>query len=187
MTMSIASHPTTQQLIAELYKVEGKAEIVNGEIVLMSPTGDMPGHAASEIFVSLRLYAKQHGGIAYTDNIAFLVDLPHRNSFCPDAAYYTGPRAGMQFLPQAPDFAIEVRSEGDYGPSAELKMAKKRSDYFAAGTKVVWDVDLLSADAVIRVFRATEPTKPSLYKRGETAEAEPAVPGWSFAVNDLFQ
>jgi Uma2 family endonuclease len=185
--MSIVSHPTTEQLIAELYKVEGKAEIVDGEIVLMSPTGGMPGYAALEIVVSLRTYTKQHGGCAYGDNVGFLVDIPGRNSFCPDGAYYSGPRAGMKFLPQAPDFALEVRSEGDYGPSEELKMAKKRSDYFAAGTKVVWDVDLLSADAVIRVFRATEPTNPSLYKRGETAEAEPAVPGWSFAVDDLFQ
>jgi Uma2 family endonuclease len=184
--MSIASHPTTEQLIAELYKVEGKAEIVDGEIVLMSPTGDLPGFAASEIFVSLRLHARQHGGIAYTDNIAFLANLPHRKSFCPDVAYYTGPRAGMKFLPQAPDFAVEVRSEGDYGPSEELKMAKIRGDYFAAGTKVVWDVDLLS-DKVVRVYRASAPDQPTIYRRGETAEAEPAVPSWMFAVDEMFQ
>jgi Uma2 family endonuclease len=171
--------------IDDLYKVEGKAELVGGEIVHLSPTGDLPGAAALEIVVSLRLYAKQNGGLAYGDNIAFLVDLPHRKSFAPDCAYYTGPRAGMKFLPQAPDFAIEVRSEGDYGPSEELKMAKKRADYFAAGTKVVWDVDLLSED-VVRVYRANAFDQPTIYRRGEQAEAGPAVPGWSFAVNDLF-
>ncbi len=172
--------------IEDLYKVEGKAELVGGEIVHMSPTGGMPGFAALEIVVSLRLYAKQHGGCAYGDNVGFLVELPGRNSFCPDGAYYKGPRAGMKFLPQAPDFAVEVRSEGDYGSAEERKMAAKRADYFAAGTKVVWDVDLLGEDTV-RVYRASAPDQPTIYRRGETAEAEPAVPGWLFPVDDLFQ
>jgi hypothetical protein len=42
--------------------------------------------------------------------------------------------------------AVEVRSEGDYGPAAEREMAAKRRDYFAAGTQVVWDVDVLSTE-----------------------------------------
>ena len=58
-------------------------------------------------------------------NAAFLANLPSRKSFSPDAAYYTGPPAGMKFLPQPPDFAAEVRSEGDYGPAAERAIAKK--------------------------------------------------------------
>ena len=40
--------------IEDLYKVPGKAEIVDGEIVHMSPTGAAPSYAAAEIFVSLR-------------------------------------------------------------------------------------------------------------------------------------
>jgi len=183
--MSIASDPTTEQLIAELYKVEGKAEIVDGRIIMMSPTGDMPGSAGAAVFVRLREYAKQFGGRAYGDNVAFLVDLPNRKSFCPDAAYYTGPRTRMKFLSEAPIFAVEVRSERDYGPRAERAMSTKRADYFAAGTKVVWDVDLLSDD-VVRVYRADSPGQPTIYRRGEMAEAEPAVPGWKFPVDELF-
>ena len=64
-------------------------------------------------------------------------------------------------------------------------MAAKRADYFSAGTLVVWDVDLLS-DNVVRVYRSGKPDTPTLYQRGETAEAEPAAPGWAMAVNDLF-
>jgi Uma2 family endonuclease len=183
--MSIATDPTTEQLIADLYKVEGKAEIVDGRIVMMSPTGDMPGSAAFAIAGRLREYAKQFGGRAYGDNVAFLVTLPNRKSFSPDAAYYTGPRTRMKFLSEAPIFAVEVRSENDYGPRAEREVSKKRTDYFAAGSKVVWDVDLLSDD-VVRVYRADSPDKPAIYRRGETAEAEPAVPGWKFSVDELF-
>jgi len=184
--MSIAVDPTTNQLIDELYRVDGKAEIVGGRIVMMSPTGDLPGDAAGTIYVSLRQFAKQFGGRAYGDNVAFLVDLPNRKSFCPDASYYTGPRTGMKFLSESPAFAVEVRSENDYGPTAGREMAAKRADYFAAGTKVVWDVDLLSDD-VIRVYRADSPATPKIYRRGEKAEAEPAVPGWLFSVDDIFE
>jgi hypothetical protein len=46
-------------------------------------------------------------------------------------------------------------------------------------------VDLLSED-VVRVYRATDPTDPTAYRRGQIAEAEPAVPGWRMPVNDLF-
>lgn len=171
--------------IEDLYKIDGKAEIVNGEIVLMSPTGGEPNYAAGEIFVSLRAYAKRiKSGYAVSDNAAFTVNLPNRKSFSPDAALYIG-HMTMKFFEGAPVFAVEVRSEGDYGPKAERKMAEKRADYFAAGTQVVWDVELLSDD-VVRVFRANEPDKPTVYRRGQMAEAEPAVPGWTMPVDALF-
>jgi Uma2 family endonuclease len=92
----------------------------------------------------------------------------------------------MKFYEGAPVFAVEVRSEGDYGPAAESAIARKRADYFAAGTLVVWDVDLLG-DEVIRVYRASDPDNPTIYGRGQVAEAEPAVPGWTFPVDDLFE
>jgi len=44
----------TRATIADLYSAPGKAELVNGELVLMSSTGDKPGWAGDEIFASLR-------------------------------------------------------------------------------------------------------------------------------------
>jgi Uma2 family endonuclease len=90
-------------------------------------------------------------GEATTDGATFVVDLPHRQSFGPDAAFYFGPDPGMRFYEGAPAFAVEVRSKNDYGPKAERHMAAKRADYFAAGTLVVWDVDLLRDCAKIIV------------------------------------
>ncbi|HEX5323286.1 MAG TPA: Uma2 family endonuclease [Capsulimonadaceae bacterium] len=172
--------------IEDLYNAPGKAELIEGEILPMSPTGGGPSYAAGEIFASLREYARRTKiGRAVTDNAAFTVNLPKRKSFSPDAAYYVGPNPGMQFFEGAPVFAVEVRSEGDYGPRAEREMAAKRADYFAAGTLVVWDVDLLSDD-IVRVYRAADPVKPAVYHRSEIAEAEPAVPGWTMPVDDLF-
>jgi Uma2 family endonuclease len=176
----------TRATIADLYKVEGKAELVHGEIVHMPPTGDDPGYASGEIFVTLRDYVRRtRHGRAYGDGVGFHVHLPHRESFSPDAAYHVGSRTGMRFSEGAPIFAVEVRSEHDYGPAAEREMQAKRADYFACGTLVVWDVDLLSP-AVIKVYRASAPDNPTIYRREEIAEAEPAVPGWRMPVDDLF-
>jgi Uma2 family endonuclease len=91
----------------------------------------------------------------------------------------------MKFLSGAPILAVEVRSENDYGPSAEKAIAEKGANYFAAGTLVFWDVDLLSPD-VIKSYSHDRPDNPTIYRKGELATAEPAVPGWSFPVDDLF-
>lgn len=183
----MATQASRAELVEALRRVDGKAEIVDGEIVLMSPTGDLPSRAAAAIYRSLWDYERRTGsGRAYTDNVGFLVDLPGRKSFSPDACYFVGPPAGARFLQGAPIFAVEVRSEQDYGPAAEKTLATKRADYFAAGTRVVWDVDVLR-DGIVRVYRASAPEAETIYRRGARAEAEPALPGWSFSVDELFE
>ena len=175
-------------MVAELYRVpeHGKAEIVDGELVVMSPAGGLHGYAAGAVFASLFAHAKRAGrGVALPDNVGFLVRLPHRRSFSPDAAFWTGAPLTAQFLDGAPVFAVEVRSEDDYGRDAERALAAKRADYFAAGTQVVWDVDVLR-DGSVSVFRSDDPEAPTVYRRGDVAEGEPAVPGWSMPVAELF-
>ncbi len=179
--------PRTRATIDDLYRVlqNGKAELVNGEVVLMAPTGGIPGRSGGEIYVSLRDYERRTGrGYAFPDNVGFAVDLPHRGSFSPDAAFHSGPLTGGRFLGGAPVFAAEVRSENVYGGRAEQEMAEKRADYFAAGTMVVWDVDVLQ-ERVVRVYRADEPDRPTTYHSDDEAEAEPALPGWTMPVRDL--
>ena len=46
----------------------------------------------------------------------------------------------------------------------------------AHGVKpVVWDVDLLSED-MVKSYKASDPERPVLFRRGDIADAEPAVP-----------
>ena len=187
MPDDVAVETKTHATIEDLYKVEGKAELVNGEIVHMPPAGEDPSIAGGEIFAHLRDYARHiRRGRAFPDGAGFKVNLPHRESFSPDAAYHIGRPTVMRFAEGAPIFAVEVRSENDYGPAAERAMAKKRADYFACGTLVVWDVNLLSEE-VIKSYKASDPNHPVIFHRGDIADAEPAVPGWRMAVNDLFE
>ncbi len=174
--------------VDDLYSVEGPAELVGGRIV-HDMTGEQPGDVAFNIAVSLRAYARQTGrGKAHADGIGYVarVEASDRDSFCPDASYHTHPPAAnpMRFIEGAPDFAVEVRSENGYGEAAEEEQAAKRADYFAAGTLVVWDVDPVKE--VVTVYRAAEPNTPTTFRRGATADAEPAVPGWRMAVDEVF-
>jgi Uma2 family endonuclease len=115
--------------IKDLYHLpeDGKAEIVNGELISRAPTGFLPGRrAAGTFYLSLREYERSTKvGFAFPDNTGFKVELSHRESFSPDAAFYTGKPTGMKFPEGAPIFAAEVRSEGDYGPGAEQAIADK--------------------------------------------------------------
>lgn len=186
--MTAGSLTPVRATLADLSQVAGKAELIDGGIVPLMPTGHRPNVAAGRIFRRLADYVDATGrGVAYTDNMGFAVpELPSgRESFSPDASYYTGPLPPnpMRFVEGPPDFAAEVRSAGDYGPAAEAEQAAKRADYFAAGTRVVWDVD---PDAgVVRAYRADAPDRPVLFVRGQEAEAEPAVPGWRVPVDWL--
>jgi Uma2 family endonuclease len=175
--------------IDDLYRTPGKAELIRGRIVPLMPTGVRPSEVASNIYVSLRDHAKKtRSGKAFNDNLGYTVEeLPSgRESFSPDASYYGGPLPGntMRFIAGPPTFAVEVRSENDYGEAADEELAAKREDYFAAGTAVVWDVDPIQE--LIFVYRRNDPSEPTVYRRGQIAEAEPAVPGWRIAVDEVF-
>lgn len=172
---------------ADLAKVDGKAELIDGRMVAIMPAGYRPGIIAQRLLRRLAEHADLLGqGVAFGDNIGFAVPelSTGRESFSPDAAYYTGPPPAdaMRFVPNPPDFAVEVRSEGDYGPAPEADLAAKRVEYFEAGTLVVWDVD-----PVARVVRPYRPDAelPVLFGAGTEADAEPAVPGWRLSVDWL--
>jgi Uma2 family endonuclease len=185
----MASVPTTRATLDDLYREEGKAELIAGRIVRFMPCGDLPSDVGFNIAASLKAYArKKKKGVAKSDGIGYAVPelSSGRESFSPDASYYFGPRPAnrMRFIEGAPTFAVEVRSENDYGEAAEREMAAKRKDYFEAGTKVVWDVDPLAE--TVAMYRADAPTTPAIFKRGDVADAEPAVPGWRIKVDEIF-
>jgi len=185
----MATASPTRATLDDLYRADGKAELIGGRIVHYMASGHKPSRVAFRIARRLDDHAEATGqGVAYADNMGFAVPelASGRESFSPDASYYEGPLPAnpMRFVEGPPTFAVEVRSESDYGDAAERHMAAKRADYFAAGTPVVWDVD--PEAEVIHVYRSTTPDQPITYARGQVAEAEPAVPGWRLAVDAIF-
>lgn len=185
----MASVSTTRATLDDLYREEGKAELIGGRIVRYMASGHLPSRVAGIIFMNLRGWSKVNKPAeAYGDGIGYAVPelASGRESFSPDASCYRGPLPAdpMRFIEGPPTFAAEVRSENDYGDAGEAEMATKRTDYFAAGTQVVWDVDPRAE--TVAVYRASDPTHPVVYRRGDTAEAEPALPGWRMPVDEVF-
>jgi len=173
----------------DLMRTEGKAELIGGKVVRFMATGVRPNEVAGNIYVSLRGYAQRLGrGKVFTDNLGYIVpELPSgRESFSPGTSYYDGPLPHnlMRFVEGPPRFAAEVRSENDYSPAAEREMAAKRADYFAAGTQVVWDVDPVAE--TVDCYRADAPDTPVRFRKADTADAEPAVPGWRITGQEIF-
>ena len=176
----------TEATIEDLYNApdDGNYELVDGKLVKMSPTGDDPNFTSGEIFASLREFVRETGkGRARSDGVAYVVDLPNRKSFSPDASFSYS-RGGMRFVNGAPLLAVEVRSEHDHGPAANRAYERKRADYFAAGTEVVWDVNPVTQ--TVTSYRRSMPDDPIVFRPGDMARAESVLPGWEIAVDDLF-
>ncbi len=88
----------TAATVDDLYRAPDdgyKYELVNGELVKMPPTGDEPNYASGRIYRFLDDYAQQHGGRARTEGAGYLVNLPNRRSFSPNASYGDCPRHAL--------------------------------------------------------------------------------------------
>jgi Uma2 family endonuclease len=185
----MASVQTPPATLDDLARVTDKAELIDGRIEFLMPTGRKPGRVAGRIYRSLDDHATQSGrGEAYPDNVGFAVPrlISGRESFAPDASYHLGPFPAdpMRFVGGPPILAVEVRSEIDYTPSAEARLADKREDYFEAGTSIVWDVDPIAE--CIHIYRAETPDQRTTYRRGQTVDAEPLLPTWRVEIDWIF-
>jgi Uma2 family endonuclease len=80
-----------------------------------------------------------------------------------------------------PDLAVEILSDGN----TPREMARKRREYFAAGTKLVWIID--PSDRSIQVY--ADPRQPdlmTLLRETDTLTGDPVLPGFALPLADLF-
>ena len=102
----------------------------------------------------------------------------------PDVAFYAWNRFPDGRIPDAPipaiapDLAVEVLS-----PSNTIKeMALKRVDYFAAGVRLVWEVD--PKTRTVAVY--TGPKRHRVLGETDTLGAGDVLPEFTLPVRDLF-
>lgn len=91
--MATSTVRSKAELIEELYRLPDnmKAEIIDEAIMPISPAGGLPSLVSGLIFASLLEYVRNTGrGVALPNNAGFIVDLPNRWSFSPDASYSIG-------------------------------------------------------------------------------------------------
>ena len=172
--------------LEDFWNVTERAEFIDGEIIPVTP-GHLPTRASARIWRSLDDYeALNSAGFAVSEGALYVLRTPRTQVLSPDASWWIGDSVEPGPIEGVPVFAVEVRSLSDYGPAAERTMARKRAHYFAGGTQVVWDVEVIR-EGWIRAYHAGDPEHPVVFGRGEVADAEPAVPGWRFPVDELFR
>lgn len=102
----------------------------------------------------------------------------------PDVAFVSwarveGGRVPAEAIPTlAPDLAVEVLSESN----TPGEMARKRREYFAAGTRLVWQID--SETRIAEVF--TSPTGPTVLDSSQTLDGADVLLGFTLPLSQLF-
>ncbi|MBI1901981.1 MAG: Uma2 family endonuclease [Planctomycetia bacterium] len=90
-----------------------------------------------------------------------------------------GRRRPTEAIPAvAPDLAVEILS----ADNTAAEMEQKRADYFAAGTKLVWEID--PELRTVRVFRS--PDEPRLLRAADTLDGGDVLPGLEIPLAELF-
>jgi len=78
----------------------------------------------------------------------------------------------------SPDLAVEVLSR----KNTRREMARKRREYFAGGTRLVWEID--PRRRTVAVF--TSPTEHDTLTEADTLDGGDVVPGFALPVAELF-
>ncbi len=140
VTLSPPRHITADEYAANK-QWEKFTELIDGEVVSMSPAGKRHNRVASRFETMFRLFCEHSAGrLDYGgDGDGFLVQRDPDTMLSPDASLYlyregTLDKTWMWF---APEIAVEVLSPSN----TKSEIAQKKSKYFSAGTEQFWIAD----------------------------------------------
>lgn len=124
-----------------------------GEIIIMPPTGWETGDRNAEITTQLRNWARKDGRGKSADSSAGY-KMSNGAIMSPDASWILKDRLEnvsankrRKFLPLAPDFVIELRSESD----SLAKLKSKMQEYIENGVSLGWLID--AGERKVYVYR----------------------------------
>lgn len=121
----------------------GAAELVRGDIRMMTPASAAHGIISGTIFAALNAFVESGRlGYCFPDNTGFLLPGLEDTVRSPDVAFVRADRIpaagiGPGWMPVAPDFVVEIMSPSESSGVLEDKCR----DYRAAGTRLIWVVD----------------------------------------------
>lgn len=126
---------------------------VDGELIIMPPTGGETGKINSDLIADLVIWNRQAKlGIVFDSSTGF--KLPNGAKRSPDAAWIPVAKWNnlttdekQKFLPLCPDFVIELRSPTDNLVTLQNKM----QEYIANGTVLGWLIN--PQDKQIEIYR----------------------------------
>ena len=162
-----------------------RSELVQGEVVRMSPAGGEHGVVAMRIGARLLAFVEAYDlGVVCAAETGFLVDRNPDTVRAPDAAFVSKERMGderppKKFWPFAPDLAVEGVSPSETAESIQERVR----EWFAAGTRGVWL--LYPSLSAVHVYRS--PTNVRILQKGDILSGDDVLPCFTCAVGDLFR
>ena len=186
--MTVATQHVT---VADLLRLDpdARVEVVEGEIVEMTPVGGLHNWIAKNIMQLLDVYAREHkSGLVFTDSLLYILsasDAGIRTARVPDVSFVAKHDIPSEWdferpFPGAPTLAVEVMSPDDQLEDVEQKVR----DYFSAGTSEVWLV-LPRQETVYRHFRSESVVH--LYRAQATMDVGTLFPGLTLDLADIFR
>jgi Uma2 family endonuclease len=178
MTTQVTKLITAEELF-EMGDI-GRCELIDGEIVRMSPAGAEHGRVALNLGAILRHYVKSQGlGEVFAAETGF--KLAPRRVRAPDVAFVRAERLThgipAKYFDGPPDLAVEVVSPSDTWPDVEEKI----EDWLARGVRSCWVVD--PKTRLVVVYR---PDGRGIRLDDEAIVADDVLPGLSLPVAEIF-
>jgi Uma2 family endonuclease len=162
----------------------GRCELVRGELILMSPAGSEHGYIARRLVQWLGCYVDQMRlGETYSSETGFYIERRPDTVRDPDASFVRVDRIPEQgsrgFFPGPPDYAFEVLSPDD----SASEVGDKVDQWLTTGCQLVSVAD--PKKKTIISYTTERPVR--IFRMSETYDAAPVLPGFKFAVDDLFR
>ena len=170
---------------------DARVEIIDGEVVEMSPVGMLHHFIAGNIYDLLKPFVIRNAlGYVFMDGLICLLDKEPggglRGAQVPDVCFIRKGHILKDFdisrpFPGSPDLAVEVMSPDDTGEEVLKKVRK----YLEKGTEQVWVV--YPQQEEVHQYLASSPDVLPIYRAKDAVlEAETLFPGLKLTVGDFF-
>ena len=173
---------TEEDVITSKDRFNRICELVDGTLVEKT-VGYYESRLAGVLVTILEIFCAKHNlGIVLTAD--GLTRIRRGRVRAPDVSFYSWSHFPGHLLPagqildMAPDLAVEVLSPSN----TKDEMARKRQEYFAGGTRLVWEVD--PDKRTVRVY--TSPTRSRLLREDKTLDGGDVLPGFRLSIRTLF-
>lgn len=168
-------------------KKGGRYELVDGEVVELSPVNDEHSGIAINIGTAFNNYSRRQGFGQAGVEAGYIVLSGPDTVRGPDVSFRLVPRNRKRqsegFLSGSPDIAVEVVSPSN----TAAEMQRKIREYLAAGSQRVWVVYLATPAVSRRVVIHHPDGSTSTYTGDDVITDEELLPGFSLPLAEIFE
>jgi Uma2 family endonuclease len=162
----------------------GPCELVEGEIIKMSPTGEKHGIIETNLSGELRGFVRRHKlGRVSGGEVGIYTRRNPDSVRAADVVFISNERLAQRgksgFMDVAPDLVVEIMSPDDRWN----EVIRKLEEYLGIGVRLVWIVDPETES----VFAYRSMTDVRRSEKSEMLKADDILPGFETPVAELFK